>query len=287
MHQHYFALHYTIAEEQYEQAYTALSDLSVPYLGIEEGHDELTIYYIDTGETVYQSTVEQHIRQAFQMFEVTFKHQKTTLIEEQNWNQEWENSIEPVWVNERIVICPSWKKHTVSASVTVLINPKMSFGTGHHETTRMTAQLLEQCVQQGSTWIDVGTGTGVLAILAVYCGAETVQAFDNDEWSVNNTIDNFSLNKIALKSNYSVFKADVNTVMLIQCNGITANLHKNLLDANFPRFYDALSSMKGDLLISGLLKYDRNDIVQRAQECGFQHCATVSEGEWIAIHFTV
>jgi ribosomal protein L11 methyltransferase len=283
----YLSLRYTIIEEQYEQAYAALSDMPVPYLGISEGQDELTVFYQIAGQEGFQLMVEKAIRLKFKTFNVSFAHCETSIIAEQNWNTEWEESIEPVWVNERIVITPSWKQHRVTAPITILIDPKMSFGTGHHETTRMMAMLLERCIHTGSTWIDAGTGTGILAILAIRLGAASVMAFDNDTWSVNNTIENFLLNKISAGNNYTVIQADVNTVSLIQCNGITANLHKNLLDANFERFYEALTTFRGDLLVSGLLRYDHDDVVRRATDCGFHHRSTATEGEWIALHFSV
>jgi ribosomal protein L11 methyltransferase len=281
---HYLSLCYGIPEEHYEQAYAALSN--VERLGITEGDDEITICILHTGEEGFQNATERHIMQLFQQFTVQAEHYGTETIVEENWNKVWEDSIEPVWVNERIVITPSWKQDTVSAPIVVVINPQMSFGTGHHETTRMTANLLEQCVQAGSTWIDAGTGTGILAILAIKCGATTVIAFDNDEWSVLNTSENFELNFISLNKNISVFQSDVNNIVLQQCNGLTANLHKNLLSANLPRFHNALAVAHGDLLISGLLKYDHDTIVRRATECGFTHQRTSTDGEWIALHFT-
>ena len=122
------------------------------------------------------------------------------VLDDRNWNAEWEASIEPVVVNDRIVIVPEWRTEEFSQPLRLVITPKMSFGTGHHATTRMMCRLMEQYVQPDSTWIDVGTGTGVLAILAALLGARDVFAFDNDEWSFVNSQENIERNVFGLST---------------------------------------------------------------------------------------
>jgi ribosomal protein L11 methyltransferase len=229
------------------------------------------------------------LQSLFTQFTVPVKFIESLIIKEENWNKEWEESIEPVRVNERIVITPSWKEDTVSAPLKIVINPQMSFGTGHHETTRMVANLLESSVEKGDFWIDAGTGTGVLAILALRCGASRVYAFDNDEWSVLNTRENVERNGIAVDSSENspivIEQNDINTMNFPSCNGITANLHKNLLLNNMHKFFQALKNTEGKLIVSGLLKYDSDNVITCAKKNGFSHATTNSEGEWVAIKF--
>lgn len=283
----YLSLRYEVPEERFEDAYTALSD--VEHLGIAEALDELTICLLHDGSSDFAINQENRMEQLFAQFHVPAVLLSSELIKEENWNKEWEDSIEPVHVNERIVITPSWKAETVHAPLSLIINPQMSFGTGHHETTRMVASLLESSVQTNDYWIDAGTGTGVLAILALKLGAKEVFAFDNDEWSVMNTRENFERNSVTAnnKYTYTISQEDINTVSLSDCNGITANLHKNLLLNNMRKFAQALHKRSGTLIVSGLLRYDKETVIASASQVGFQHLETSQDGEWIAIKFTI
>lgn len=282
----YLSLRYEVPEERFEDAYTALSD--VEHLGIAEAHDELMICLLHDGSTSFQAKEEERLQTLFEQFHVPATLLESQTIREENWNKEWEDSIEPVWVNERIIITPSWKAETVTAPTKLIINPQMSFGTGHHETTRMVAALLETSVKHDEYWIDAGTGTGVLAILALTLGAKKVFAFDNDEWAVMNTRENFERNNITSNSHtYLISQEDINTVTLSPCNGITANLHRNLLINNLKKFFQVLHQHNGTLIISGILRYDIDTVITAAQQEGFHHKETRQEGEWIAIKFTV
>ncbi len=282
----YLSLEYTLPEERFEDAYTALFD--VQHLGIAEAHDEITICFLHDGSDDFQERSETHLQRLFAKFNVPAILEKSLLIKEENWNKEWEDSIDPVWVNERIVITPSWKQETVSAPLKIVINPQMSFGTGHHETTRMVAALLEQSVRPSDFWVDAGTGTGLLAILALRLGAKRVYAFDNDEWSVMNTGENFIHNNITpVPPNIIIEQNDINVMDIPVCNGITANLHRNLLLQNMEKFATALQETQGVLIVSGLLKYDKDNVISVALDCGFSHIQTINEGEWIAIKLTV
>lgn len=277
---HFTILHYSIPEEQYELAYAALMDL--PFLGITEGLDELAICFYSKD---YSSDLLRTIEQHFAELHVQAVFQKTEDVEEENWNEEWEQSIEPVHVTSRIVITPTWKQHTVEADIPVLIDPKMSFGTGHHQTTRLMAQFMEKLVQPQSTWVDAGTGTGVLAILAAKLGAARVHAFDNDHWSINNAKENVQLNSV--QDNITLSREDIFTYQFPACNGIAANLHKNILIPVFPHFYQGLLYNRGDLLISGILKFDLDEVLQAAYAAGFEHGETQQDGDWAAVHLQI
>lgn len=269
---------YFIPEEQFEIAGAALSD--TPFLGITEGLDELVICYnVDDLTDELRTTIEEE----FRTFGVEFRKKSEEEIEEQNWNEEWEQSIQPVLISPKISIVPEWRKGETGRKIEVVITPKMSFGTGHHETTVMMCRFAEKLVLAGSKWIDAGTGTGVLAIAAVKIGAQHVFAFDYDDWSVANSQENIEMNYCS--DNILLEKGDIYTIELPTCDGIFANIHRNLLIDNMVKFAQALSK-DGHLVVSGILQYDVQEIRESASRFGFAHQETTIEGDWAAIHFT-
>ncbi len=273
-------LYYAVPDEQFELAYAALMDL--PFLGITEGFDELVVCFHTSD---FSPELLQTIQEQFADLHVQAVFEKQETIQERNWNEEWEQSIEPVRVSPRIAISPEWKKDEVDAEINVVINPKMSFGTGHHQTTCLMAQLMERLVVPGSTWVDAGTGTGVLAILAAKLSAASVVAFDNDHWSVGNAEENIVLNNV--EDVVSIQRADVFTFHFSPCDGIAANLHKNILIPVFPHFYQGLLYKRGNLLVSGILRFDLDEVIAAAADAGFEHVETLHDGDWTAIHLQI
>ncbi|MBK9246902.1 MAG: 50S ribosomal protein L11 methyltransferase [Ignavibacteria bacterium] len=272
-------LHLSIPEEQFDLAYYALE--KYPLIGVEECLDELIISFnqLDYSHELRDSVIAELTHSTIPVNVI-----KEDVIEDKNWNSEWEQSLAPVIVSERVAITPECKLKDVTQELTIIINPKMSFGTGYHPTTRMVCRLLEQNVTPNSTWIDAGMGTGVLAILAAKLGAQSVFAFDNDEWSVDNAQENIEVNKVVevVKSS----KADVFTVELPESDGICANLYRNLLIPNFPKLLSSLTKSHGCLIVSGILKYDIDEIIEAAETTGFIHQETIIENEWAAIRFS-
>jgi ribosomal protein L11 methyltransferase len=265
-----------VNEENFEPVTGLISQLEIN--GIEEGYDELSIFF---DKDLYdKESLMSLISQLNELFP-EIKLLSEEIIIEQNWNEEWEKTVDSIIVNENITIAPSWKAQTINSKIIVEINPKMSFGTGSHETTRLMCRLIEEAVRPGSKWLDMGTGTGVLAILAARLGAGKVLAIDNDAWSVENAIENVDLNKVG--DIVEIRSGDVNSFEYEVFDGISANLFKNLLIPSFQKFFDALPD-KGDLLISGLLKYDLDEVSAAAKKAGFDLLKTIYENEWIAIH---
>ncbi len=272
-------LHLSIPEEQFDLAYYALD--KYPFIGIEESLDEMIISF---NQLDYSHELRDSILAELTYSEIPVHVIKEDVIEDKNWNSDWEQSLEPVIVSERVAITPEWKLHEVTQDIKIIINPKMSFGTGYHPTTRMVCRLMEQHVRPNSTWIDAGMGTGVLAILAAKLGAASVVAFDNDEWSVDNAQENIQVNGVF--GIVASSQADVFTVTLPASDGICANLYRNLLIPNFPKLHTSLSVAHGCLIVSGILKYDIEEIIESAVAAGFTHQETVIENEWAAIRFS-
>lgn len=276
----YMNLHLGVPEERFDEAAGVLA--SLPLLGIEERFDELVISFTAADFlTIHPESLKNLLENRGIPAEIL----QIEPVVAQNWNAEFEQSLQPVVVSRRVVIAPSWAADAPAAEITLRIDPKMSFGTGYHPTTRMVCRFVEEYVRPGSRWIDAGAGTGVLAILAAKLGASAVFAFDNDDWSVDNCVENIALNGV--KTTVRCERADVFTVPLPPSDGIAANLYRNLLIPVFPRFYEALHESCGTLLVSGVLVYDRDEICASAEAAGFRTVVVETEGEWIAAVFEV
>lgn len=221
------------------------------------------------------------------------------IFEDKNWNEEWERSINVIEISDRIIIKPSFrnyepKKSALDGQIIITIDPKMSFGTGEHPTTKLVLQLLEKYVQKNSKVLDIGTGTGILSIASIKLGADFVLAIDNDEWCIENSKENIKLNNVEDK--IEVQLAEINQIRENNFDLILANIQKNVL---LDIAEEIMSKLKkeGFVILSGLLAEDENDILKKYKELsafgGFsfvetkQSSAIGGEGgdEWIGVVF--
>ncbi|MFI5252270.1 MAG: 50S ribosomal protein L11 methyltransferase [Bacteroidota bacterium] len=201
-------------------------------------------------------------------------------IREENWNALWEKTIQPIEVGNNLIIKPSWSDyHNIAGKIIVQIDPKMSFGTGYHETTRLTLRLLEKYLQPGNTLLDVGTGTGILAIAAVKLGAASAWGIDLDEWSIENAQENIASNGVSDKIAISNTPIDqINRNFHLIAANLTLNTNSELL----PSLYNHLRD-PGIILLSGLLTADAHVMRSRLQDNQFSIQEELFENEWIAI----
>ncbi len=277
----YTSIKIIIPEEYYDTAYGIIF-LYNP-IGIEEKFDELIVTFLseDFSDDILDNIINS-LKKVYEKTEVT----DVETIKETNWNEEWEQSIQPIDIENKIFIRPDWiKQIDGDKRINIIINPKMSFGTGHHSTTRLVAKLLLHNVKKGSSWIDAGCGTGILSIIALKLGANSVLAIDNNDWAIDNARENFKLNSI--NSGIDLRLCGVEEIFLPDVDGIMANLYTHLLISNFDKFYSSLKNRNGLLLASGVLSFDEELILQKATEVGFNHIQTIYEDEWCAFHFSV
>lgn len=205
-------------------------------------------------------------------------------IEEKNWNAEWEKTIQPIRVTDRIVITPTWNKYQPTHDELVLtIDPKMSFGTGYHETTRLVLKLMEKYVHDGMRLLDVGTGTGVLAIAAIKLGAASAVGVDNDQWSYENARENVQLNHVEEK--VEIFLGELSSVPSQRFDMIVANIQRNVIEPLLPAMKAKLKP-NGVMILSGLLNVDEVPMKQAIADCGLVITDLLRENEWIAIACT-
>jgi ribosomal protein L11 methyltransferase len=205
----------------------------------------------------------------------------TRHIQEQNWNADWEKTIRPIHVSERTVITPSWHPYEAAPGELVLtIDPKMSFGTGYHESTRLILRLLEQNIRTGDSVLDMGTGTGVLAIAAIKLGAADATGVDVDEWSYDNACENIRLNHV--EDRITIRKGDITATPDGPFTLILANIQRTVLLEMLPVLVRRLRA-GGRLLLAGLLRDDREIMVEQLGHEGMTLLDEVSENEWIAL----
>lgn len=202
-------------------------------------------------------------------------------IATQNWNREWEKTIQPIRVTDRIVITPTWHPIEPGANdVVLIIDPKMSFGTGYHETTRLVLQLMEPRVRTGMTILDLGTGTGVLAIAALRLGAGHATGVDIDEWSFENALENVRLNGVADRAR--ILQGDLSAVPAGRFDMIFANIQLNVIAPVLPELRDRLVP-NGSMLLSGLLVSDEEKISAALDRTGLAAVERRTENEWLAL----
>lgn len=215
------------------------------------------------------------------LIEVLANHSYTqTSIEKQNWNLLWESNFEPVQVANFVGIRASFHAPFEGVAHEIIITPKMSFGTGHHATTYLVMEAMQALDFKGKTVYDFGSGTGILAILAEKLGAEKILAVDNDDWCIENSIENIVINQCQRITIEKVSTAESNT----QYELILANINKHIIIENISYLEHALAK-GGTILLSGLLVEDQSDILKLGQDLGWKHQLTTQRNGWIMLQF--
>jgi ribosomal protein L11 methyltransferase len=207
----------------------------------------------------------------------TYKVEK---IASRNWNQEWESSYQPVRIGSCYIRAP-FHEMDPGAETELIIEPKMSFGTAHHETTRLMIETMLTLSFGGCAVLDMGTGTGVLGILAAKLGAKPVVAIDNDEWSFLNAKEN------ALRNNVDgilVIQGDAADIPAGKYRFVFANINRNVLLRDIP-LYNRYLEVEGELILSGFYEEDLDIITEKTAGLGLVMVSRVALNHWVAIRF--
>ncbi|MCB8994877.1 MAG: 50S ribosomal protein L11 methyltransferase [Bacteroidales bacterium] len=204
----------------------------------------------------------------------------TRIISEKNWNEQWEKDFPPIVVDDRILIKAPFHK-VPDLEYTVIIEPKMSFGTGHHETTRLVLREMLRLDLKNKEVLDMGCGTGVLGIVAKMMGASYVLSLDIDEWAYNNTFENYQRNNIPQA--YDILPGDASALEGHTFHVILANINRNIILADMHHYYKALKK-GGIMVLSGILKSDEETILSRAKEFGLIFISSFYENNWISLN---
>ncbi len=199
-----------------------------------------------------------------------------------NWNAKWEAAYDPVLVSDELVIAAPFHIQSFSQKWVLRIQPQMSFGTGHHQTTRLMARSLIRMNPVGMNVADVGTGTGVLAILAAKLGASEVLGIDNDPGAIENAQSNGALNQC---TNIRFLCGDESLLNPAEFDVLLANINKNTLVRQLSVYSKSIKP-GGKLLLSGFFSTDSDGLVNAASACNFKFDSSSNENEWCLLQFS-
>lgn len=266
-------LYKTINEEQRAMLIAQMSTIEA-FTGFEETDEEQLIAYAQEG-----SIADQELQEIAQVAGVEYEVAEE---QEQNWNATWESNFEPVLLPGFCSVRASFHPPVPGIPYEITITPKMSFGTGHHATTKLMMLHMQALdLKEKRVW-DYGTGTGILAILAEMLGASSVEAIDIDEWSYENALENCQNNNC---SRVQVALGDISLVAGKRYDIILANINRHILLDSMKQLSEALEA-DGTLILSGILKEQDTDIIlESAAANGLKAVRFMDERGWAAIAF--
>jgi ribosomal protein L11 methyltransferase len=201
-------------------------------------------------------------------------------VEKQNWNKEWEKNVDPINVDGKVFVRAAFHEPMRSIAHEIIITPKMSFGTGHHQTTYLMLRSQLSIDHKGKQVMDAGCGTAILSIMASKLGAKHVEAFDIDEWSVENSRENIDINKTP---NINIQLGTVRSLSFKKTfDIILGNINKNILIDEMDA-YAGLLTRGGMLLLSGFYGTDIAELVGRATSFGMEERARDEKEGWASL----
>ncbi len=257
-----------------------LWDLNIS--GINEEEKYLRVYAGEDSDTSFEEIKKQLEKLVTQRLLINFNIEQN-IIEDKNWNEEWEKSLKIIEISDNLVIKPTFREYVPKpGQAVIIIDPKMSFGTGEHQTTKLVLQFLEKYVQQEDRVLDIGSGTGVLSITSVVLGAAFAVAVDNNEWCSLNGKENCELNSVTRK--VDVRLGEIKDVVEKDFDLVLANIKKNIL---LEIAEDIKTRIKngGFIILSGLLISDEDDIKRLYSGFGFRFVEMKKMDEWISMIF--
>ncbi len=242
--------------------------------------------FIET-EKGFEAYVEgsQFDQQTLSFIEEKYKHVNPLLffqdrIEKKNWNEEWEKNVDPIIVDDTCLIRAAFHKIEKKYPYEIIITPKMSFGTGHHQTTHLMISRQMKMDHQNKRVMDAGCGTAILSIMASQLGAKEVEAFDIDAWSVENGEENAANNNC---SNIHIQQGKISEVKLEgKFEIILANINKNILLSEMS-IYDSYLAEGGQLLLSGFYVHDIEDLKKEASKYQLTEVAHDERETWACL----
>ena len=248
-------------------------------LGINEFDDYLTIFTDENSEITIESISELLSKLKEEKLIDSFSIEEKLLVNK-NWNEEWEKKINVVEVSDKIIIKPTFKDYNQKENqIIITIDPKMSFGTGEHETTKIILLFLEKYLSENCKVLDIGSGTAILSIAASKLGASKVFAIDNDEWCYINGKENIEKNKL---TNITVLHSTIDKLDEDNFDLILANINKNVL-LDIKKEISEKCKKNGIVILSGILETDELEIKRQFARVGLTALEKKRINEWIGI----
>ncbi|WP_316812425.1 50S ribosomal protein L11 methyltransferase [Pedobacter heparinus] len=266
------------AIEEYQQD-LLIADLADIGFNTFQDTDDGFVAFIDAGtykEDELKNLLEQHAEE-FQCSYVAAE------IAGKNWNEEWEKNFEPLLISNQCYVRATFHQPEPQYAYEIVIDPKMAFGTGHHQTTTMMIEYLLDADVKGKAVLDMGCGTAILAILAAKKGASKLVAIDNDEVCYQSTIENAALNNIV---HMEAFYGSKEVIPAIDFDVILANINRNILLDQIPS-YAAVLKPGGSIFFSGFYESPDLDMIKTAcKPFGIEYVDHKKMGDWVAAYFT-
>lgn len=269
LHTDYISLVFQANTEEQEVLIAFLAELG--FEGFEEYDHELRAY-IPVGQ--YDRAATEEAVKMLPEVEIA----EEGLVPDTNWNEVWERAYDPIFVDDYCQILATFHEEQPGYEHTLWITPQMSFGTGHHPTTRLMLRHLRELEVQGKTVLDMGCGTGVLGILARKLGAAQVVGIDIDRWSAENAAENAQLNHL---EGFTWLQGDRSDLPERPYHLILANINRNVLLADIPTYVSHLAP-GGTLVMSGFFASDLPALEERLAAFPMTRTAVKEEGEWCA-----
>ncbi len=232
------------------------------------------------------NSIEKIISETNSEATIEWKHQE---IAQENWNKKWEENFSPISIQDICVIHASFHTQNFNSfKHKILIDPKMSFGTGHHGTTQGMIEMMNEYDFIKKNVLDVGCGTGVLGIFAKMLGAKSIEAIDIDDWSIENTIENFDKN-FSKNTDLNIHQGDINSIELKEYDIILSNITKNI-NIQYFEYYKNLLSKNGILILSGFYEEDIEDVINAYKgdsiDEGFEFLKQKTINKWACLSFS-
>jgi ribosomal protein L11 methyltransferase len=275
MNDKYFELTVIANSDVQEMLIAELAELE--FEGFVQNDSELLAY------STLNSINQNQLAELFNNYELKKEDWKLEEQKNQNWNKTWESNFEPVIIGENIYVRALFHPERNDVKHTITIQPKMSFGTGHHSTTKLVLEEMLKLDFTNTSVLDMGCGTAVLAIYAEMKNATSILAIDNDSWAYENSVENCETNnckKIIVKlGDEKLLSHDEKFDIII------SNITKNFNIANLPMYASLLNS-NGKILLSGFYETDASDFIQLAQSLGLSLTNQSVDKNWTMLHFS-
>ena len=247
--------------------------------GFEENSDGINAYGSADGIKLEEAFAETLLNGKTSEVKIIVEKE---IIPHQNWNALWESEFQPVDVEGKLTILAPFHDAAVAKGIKIIIQPKMSFGTGHHQTTWMMSKLLMDLKRVPSNILDMGTGTGILAFLAEKLGAKNILGIDIEPWSIESCEENIVYND---SSEVKFLCGDIDLIDGMNFDMIIANINKNILKAQIPNYSKTLNK-NGILLLSGFFESDVQELIDYAKPYDLSYDFHITKENWAAIQLS-
>ena len=274
--EYYISINRNITEEESEIIIALLSQAEFESFS-EDSHGVKA--YIQT-PLINEIEIDHILLQIKNIYEVNVEIKE---MENINWNEEWEKNYKPIFLNESCIIRAPFHQISPKPDYDIIIEPKMAFGTGHHETTFLISDILFNIKLRNKDVCDAGTGSGIFSIIASKLGAKSVFAYDIDQWSFNNTKENIKINKV---QSVTVKKGDIRQINNKKFDLILANINRNILLKDVAKFSISLNT-KGVLIVSGFYAQDLPIIIKEFEKHNLKLNTFKKKNNWVAAIFNL